>query len=1294
MHNTTITYRQQYSFCSKPGCRKCREGNGHGPYWYAYQTVQGRTVRTYIGKLLPAGVPADQLATLANIPYPDQASTALPAFRLTTLGTLRLEGRGEDESWQDLNSTNWRLPQARSLLGCLLCAPRRQLTQQQAGALIWPDLEKKSAAQQVRRAGTALSQLLGPIYSKQANAVLTLAGQTHFWADSTAFEDLLAQAHTRPANQRTELLEQAIKLYSGDFFADERSASWPVQYRQHLHRLWDAAMLELIDLYLDARRFTLADNLLHRLLTTNAASEPAVQRLMFLLASQQRRAEAVQAYQRLVSLLQTTRQSAPAPATDALVHAIQQGLQPLPRPGAAAADGQEGPWTEDTSPGKDAQRSPAGRGSAVISFVRANQSPLVGRDAEMQFLVQQLAGVESIRTRQASTTDEPVISQETQRTPQVHCLLLLGEAGIGKTRLAEETARVAGQRGWSVIWSRTYTQERGIPYRLWTAALRSVLTHTPDLVHQAAEFAPPGIYQPLRALVPEIQETLLTDGSPQENATPFPDGLLPEQEELRLREAVYGFLTTLSFTAPLLIVLDDIQWADDSSVQLLGYLIRRITDHPLTILATARETELTTHHALSDLVAHTQREQVIELLHVQPLSDEQIGTLVSYLPITAITRIQSQAAGNPFFAEELAYSLQTSAADAFSPSASKPVQVLPDTIAAALNQRLNRLSKTCRDLLDKAAVLGGSFDFRLIAATENASASLDDETVLDLLDEALEAGVLTEEGKSTHVTYHFWHPLLASHLYNELSATRRARFHRRIADVLLQIYQGHEIEEAATITEHLTRGGAEAGRISHYAELAAHHAYSLFAYSTAERYYRRVLDHLAPILLAPVYNEENERLLLAGFSLEQRLHLAFLIERLADCTRVLGNFQDAPNFYRRAILLRTMPPRVFANETEERQEAQIQAILWSEIAVVQRFLGDATAAHASNQEGVAVLRAAGITDGPAWGFLLYQQANLYLHEGLHQQALQTLHRALDLFTAGLAQVSASPKQPTMYQTRTMLTLRGDPVDLGRVHAFLGIAYLNIGQLDEALTHLQEALTIYQRHARLREVGHVYCNIGHVYLLKAEYTQARSFFEKPLSYVEQSGDIPLKSVLLYNMGEVAIAARRFDEAERCYREALELAEQINDRDYLSSWHAILGVLLLKQERFKEAARAILHALAIGRAVPRNQSCIDFALITLAQLRCALVECEHSTDTPAGRRALLHARADLQRALAHGDLDAERRTLARLEQAHVSHLLGDLSLARSQCQAVAQDAQHYGLTALLLRSQQLQTQLHGT
>lgn len=1310
MNGNTITYRQQHSFCSKPGCRKCRDGIGHGPYWYAYQVVQGRTVRTYIGKTLPDGVQGGQ-AVDAPPRLPRIPELRTPLFRLITLGQLRLESRGAGESWQTITEGGWRLPQARALLVCLVCAPGRQLSQQQACELLWPALDTKSATQNLRRASTALGQLPGQLYSRQSGNLLLPADQERLWVDCAAFEDLLERAQSvGAASERIDLLEQAIKLYGGDFFPEERATHWVQTRRQSLREQRLRAMLELADLYLDGQRPSMAIDLLNRLIAAEPSNEAAVQRLMFLLARQQRRVEAVQAYQRLATLLGTTHQAAPSPETRALFYAIQQGREELFRPLAAASDpavgsdaGEEAemrakhtgeryretpPASEESGQLSAEQDETRTQGNGEIFIGRANQSPLVGRDPEVAALFQVLNRVEATQGKQLpAESGARGLLPGTPRPPRGQCVILMGELGIGKTRLAEEGAREARRRGWTVIWSQAYAQEQGIPYGLWIAALRNVLTHTPELARQATEIASSALYQPLHVLVPEMQEALVRAGAKEVLAY---DALLPEQEELRLREAVYTFLTSLSLTSPLLLVLDDIQWTDNSSAQMLGYLTRRMADHPIVILCTCRETELPANGVLNGLIAHMQREQVIEVMHVHPLNDEQIGALVSYLPAPAISHIQSRAGGNPFFAEELAYSLRTSSAlgEQAALTTQTQEQILPRTIAAVLDRRLHRLSKECRELVSQAAVLGGSFDLDLIAALASPGPEVDNDTVLDLLDEALRSGILAEEGGGAHITFHFWHPLLASHLYNGLSAARRARLHRKIAGELQRLHLSRESEQAATIVRHLVLGGAEPASIARFAELAAHRAYSLFAYSEAENYYRLALRHLAPDLMAVQETTAMEQDLLPGTPLEHHLHLAFLSERLAECTRVRGNFRDAPLFYLRAIQLRTRPPRTFATPAQERQEAQIQAILWSEIAWIWRFTGDTAAARDCNARGEEALHTAGISDGPAWACLRHQQASLHWHEGHHQEALQASHQALNLFAACLTQSSSArteqPVTPANRLTRTMRTLLGDPVDLGRAHSFLGIIYTALGQLGEALKHLHEALTIYEQHNRRREAAHASCNIGHVHLLRAEYAQAHSFLLGPLSYVEQSGDI-LKSVLLYNLGELAAADQRLDEAEKYLREALALVEQVNDREYLSNWNAVLGAVFQEQGRFKEAAEAILRALSIGRATPRNQPCIGFALVALANLRCALVEQEHSAEGAKGRRALAHARADLQRALRLRGLDAEKRTQAGLAQAHVSRLLGNIPLARQQALQARKDAQQYELQAIEQRCQ---------
>ncbi|TMC24298.1 MAG: hypothetical protein E6J33_01325 [Chloroflexi bacterium] len=334
----------------------------------------------------------------------------------------------------------------------------------------------------------------------------------------------------------------------------------------------------------------------------------------------------------------------------------------------------------------------------------------------------------------------------------------MGEVGIGKTRLAEEASREAQQRGWNVLWSRVYSQESGVPYRLWTELLRKAIDQ--GIWEEEEVSSHPAIYQPLTALLPELESVLPAKNLP---------GSALEQEQSRLWDAVYHLLCTASEDIPLVIVLDDLQWADGGSCQLLAHLARRMYNYPIVFIGTCRENEISSPHPLRRLIEEMLREHSVMTLDVEPLTSEQISALVSHipnLPERVVQHIQVQAAGNPFFAEELARTTPPT---------------LPKTIAAALDHRISRLSDPCRLLLGNAAILGGSFEYPIICAMElekPGGIATDEDTILDVLDEALQAGVLTEEGTGAHILYHFWHPLLGSHFYENLSLTRRTRLHR------------------------------------------------------------------------------------------------------------------------------------------------------------------------------------------------------------------------------------------------------------------------------------------------------------------------------------------------------------------------------------------------------------------------------------------------------------------------------------------------------------------------------------
>jgi len=1283
MTGSKITYHQQVSYCGKPHCRRCREGIGHGPYWYAYQTVNGRTIRTYIGKHPPSemqGALAAAEDARDSAIAPDFAGAAV---RLYVLGQFRLEYRNEQQQWQPVTDTSLQHQRVRALLHCLVSSPGRKLGREQAIEMLWPELDFETATNRLDKAVYNLRRLFEPGRSRPAtsnlllteHATLMLADQSQLWADADAFEALLSQARTSSDPGQTEqLLEEAMLLYGGDYLPEERDITWIQARRESLQRNWIGLLLELADLRITREALSSAIDTLDRLLAVDPANEAAVQRLVILLAQSGRRAEALRIYQRFAAVLRQEYKIAPLPETRALYEAARRGEDPAAHAQAGASQG----VSLLDSQAAEAQLADT---HAYVQVGRNNQSPLVGREQELETLHRVLLATEQAkRMKLAGQKKAASLTIDTQRRPQ--CVILMGDVGIGKTRLAEETGREAKKRGWAVAWTRAYAQESSIPYRMWVESLRKAMTQG---LWQRQEIARrPLIYQSLGTLLPELQDLL-----PQDT---LPPAAPPEQEQLRLWEATRALLATISENTPLFIVLDDLQWADSSSCELLAYLVRQLRGQPVMIVGTCREIELPANHPLRSVLVDLQREQAVETLTIQRLTDEQIRALVSHMPEPVVSYIQTSAAGNPFFAEELARGV---GASHFAPSqpatpgaatthetAGTPGDLhlpttLPDTISAVLDLRLGRISSACQRLLVRAAVLGGSFEINTILAMEAGGPDADEDIILDLLEEALQAGMLTEEGSGTRITYYFWHPLLVSHLYDGLSAGRRASLHRRAAEVLRYAYQGREQEGAAAIVHHLANGGAESPQIAYYAEMAGDRAYALSAYPEAERHYWLAVEHIGTLP--------------AGASSDESLRVANLLERLGECTRFQGYYKEARRYFEQALEVHS---HNLSSHIDPQYEAQINALLWCEIGKTWFDTGDYEQAQQCYSRSEQVLREAEVTTGPVWASLYLEQSYILWRKGNFEEARQTALQALNIFEDVIQRQDHS-FTGSFHSTATRRTLEGDPVDLGRTNTLLAAIAATIGESTIALDHLDTALTIFEQYERQREIAMVCGNIGDVYLRKAEHTLAQAAVRRSLSIAEQIGDTGIISVDFGNLGILSARFGDLLEAEVYYRRGLILAEQVNDPIYTSLLYSYLATIMQDQGKIDEARKSLYQALRIGRTMSMT---LGVALVALGHLHIAqaLAGQEKDSDSPGTvkqqddisyTRLLKRARVALRRALNLEGLEAETRTEGQLALARASFLLGEIGTARQQAIQVMEEARRLEQTWLLACARRL-------
>ena len=1275
--NNKITYHQQVSYCGKPRCRRCREGIGHGPYWYSYQTKEGRTTRTYIGKQLSAEAQATMagLYPVQSLPVP--ASSDQEQLRIYTLGQFRLERRNSQNpnEWETVTDAAWQQQRVRALLSCLASTATRKLGREQLLDIVWPDLDGDNASGRLDRAVHSLRHVFEPTRSKPATSpflltereMLALADQQHIWIDADAFEYSIAKGRAcADLIEREKILEEASTLYGGNFLPESK-VEVTLGRRESLVRAQIGLLIELAELRIQRDALVGAIEPLNQLLSLNTSNEVAVQLLMRVLAQLGRRSEAIRVYKNLEKALKGEFQLVPLAATRALYNDVRSLKPNTVKQGEKEGEGaNQGVLDQARTLARAGGYEPdLSRPAPQIG--RTHQLPLVGRDVEMKNL-QALLGA----TEQAAKFKLPgqrkhasSLALDTQRTPQ--CMLLMGEVGIGKTRLAEEIGREARKRGWLVAWSRVYSQESGIPYRLWIEVLRKALTN--GMVQRQEISKRPLVYYPLHMLLPELHNLL-----PQQ--VEYPAQMSAEQEQLRLWEAARELLANVAEGTPLLIVLDDLQWSDGSSCELLGYLARRIYGHPIIIVGTCRDNELPANHALRPLLTDLQRERVVETVSLEPLSHEQIGTLVTQLaqptltlPEPIVERIQERAGGNPFFAEELTRGVDIQGGGGGTGDAVLSL-VLPESITAVLDLRLARLSAGCQSLLRKAAVLGGSFEFPLIQAMESATTSeADEDAILDLLEEALKAGMLTEEGVGTRITYLFWHPLLVSHLYKSLSAARCASLHRRAADILRQTYAYREEEGAAIITHHLVRGGGDPQQIIYYAELAGDRAYGLSAYPEAEKHYRIAVEYIESSSHRPTDAEEP-------------LHIAYLLEMLGECTFIQGKTEDARRFYERVLALRDKN-RVSVEADAVRHDAQVEALLWCEIGWTWYGVGDNIQTYQCSEKAEQILLRHDIGAGPAWAKIRFQQSYVRWQEGRYEDGFNKAQEALKLLEEALGKQKLK-KDETSHLTKIGRSLIGDPVDLGRTHAVLGLLASITGQSTVAVTHYRTGLALYEQYQRRRDIANISCNLADFYLKKADYTSAQSTLRNSLSMAEQIGDVPLMSVVHGNLGLLAMRLGELVEAENQLRQGIELAERINDPVYGSVFYASLSTLLQEQGKNVAAKECVIRSLRTSRSL-HITPCIGFALLALGSLY--LIQAMIAEDNEKRSHLLHRARTMLQRCITLDEIEAETKTEGKLLLAQVALLTGELEEAQRQAEQTLQEAKQYELTWLVARTQRL-------
>ena len=460
-------------------------------------------------------------------------------------------------------------------------------------------------------------------------------------------------------------------------------------------------------------------------------------------------------------------------------------------------------------------------------------------------------------------------------------ILISGEPGIGKTRCAEALAEVAEDQGALVLWGRCREEAGAPPYWPWVQVLRAyVEASSLDEVRLNMGTA----VKDIGALVPE-----LLDSPHQAHHAPSANG---DSSPARFRtfDAIRQFFHQAAQQVPIVLVMDDLHWADAPSLSLLEFLNQELMRSRLLIVGTYREADASRRTPLLNALGGLIRDSDVQRVHLAGLSQIAIGEVAERLcdvnlTESAVRMIYQRTDGNPLFAIELIKVLMDEGAGA-------AIAALPGKIPAGVREtigrRLIRLSDKCNELLCAAAVYGRQFTAREVAAAVNEEV----QRVLEFLEPAVQAGIVRENTDALG-SYQFTHAVIRETIYEELPAVDRLRLHAGAGDALVVVHAAHLEPALSRVAHHYYEAGAlgNTDKAVVYALRAAESAVRMYAYEDALLHYDRAIETLERGGL--MHDERLARAyILKGSALYQFGQIQQSIEVLLEAvnrTRVLGS---------------------------------------------------------------------------------------------------------------------------------------------------------------------------------------------------------------------------------------------------------------------------------------------------------------------------------------------------------------------------------------------------------------------
>jgi len=1060
------------------------------------------------------------------------------------------------------SGTELSLPtrKARALLAYLSVHRAQSHSRDKLAALLWSEKSDRHARGSLRHALVALRRALGPPFLAIEGHTVAL-NPAGVEVDVASFERWVAEG-------TPQALERAAELYRGDLllgFAlnEPLFEEWLVAERERLREMALEALARLLAEQTKATSTERAIQTAVRLLALDPLQEAAHRTLMRLYARQGRRGAALKQYQTCVSVLQRELGTEPEVETRALYQELLRRATREP---------------EALQVQRELRSSPPYKAAPAPSDLPAAETPLFGRQAELGRLRESLDG--ALRGRGRVVT-------------------VMGEAGIGKTRLVSALVTDALARECQVLVGHCHESDSILPFGPWVDACRRGMVSTDEEILGALH---PTRRAELARLLPEAGRAGLPRTA---------DSALP------LFESLADLIQQLTDRQPLVLVLEDLHWADEMTLRLLAFVSRRIPAWSALLVATAREEELADASMARRTLEDLSRAGRATPVALPPLSRSNTALLVRALTrpgsdVQTVARLEERiwamSEGNPFVAVEAMRALDQDSRGQGGHDAGVALE-MPTSVRDLVARRLDQLSARTQELAAVASVIGRRFDFTLLQSASGVGER--------------EAAAAVEEMVRHHVLQavanelDFAHDRIREVAYGRLLPSRRRLLHRFVAEALEAADAGagsarethrpdHPGERIEQMAHHALRGDMPE-KAARYLRQAGSRAAARSALHEARAWYEQALATAEALPETPSTLAE---------AFEIRLELRAVLSQLGEFRRVLALLRETEviagrlNDDARRGRVRAFMTNIHARLGEPDEaivsgaqaleiadrlgDARLHILATSYLAQAHYYRGEFARVVELLTANIAALPASSIHElfGTSQVLSVNDRCRLLMslaHLGrfadaaaYEAEAIRMAESTDHAYTIGVAYHAASMLRIVKGDwdlARSRLERQIEVLRAASVVDLLAYAYAysarvlaHLGDVGEALDRLQETerlLAAQSPRGRVSEEGAVYLSLARAALLLGRLDEARRLAD--LATGSRSGRTDFVPTAMLLLGDLAIHPDRFDAeaGEAHYREVRALAEPRGMRPLVAHSHLGLGKLHARSGRQAEA-----------------------------------------------------------------------------------------------------------------------------